>query len=68
MNRRIQELMAQCEDHGTWDNRTYTFDKDKFAQLLVAECAYTARQCYTVRGVDAEDVALHIEATLGSKQ
>jgi len=36
----------------------------KFAELLVQECAYTARQCYTVRGVDAEDVAQHIEATL----
>ena len=36
----------------------------KVHELTIQECAYTARQCYTVRGVDAEDVAQHIENTL----
>jgi hypothetical protein len=38
MNERIQELIKQCEDYGSWDNKVYTFDKEKFAQLIVKEC------------------------------
>lgn len=32
-----------------------------FHNLVVEECAYIARQCYTVRAIDAEEVAQHIE-------
>ena len=38
MNERIKQLADQCEDYGSWDNKTYTFDKEKFAQLIVREC------------------------------
>ena len=38
MNERIQELIKQCEDYGSWDNKVYTFDKEKFAELIVVEC------------------------------
>lgn len=38
MNKRIQELAEQCEDFGTWDNKTYSFNKEKFAELIIGEC------------------------------
>ena len=38
MNERIRQLAEQCEDYGSWDNKTYTFDKEKFAELIVREC------------------------------
>ena len=38
MNKRIRELIEQCEDYGSWDNKVYTFDKEKFAELIVREC------------------------------
>jgi hypothetical protein len=41
MNERIQELIKQCEDYGSWDNKVYTFDKEKFAELIVRECMTT---------------------------
>ena len=34
MNERIRELEKQC-----WDNQTNHLDTEKFAQLIVAECA-----------------------------
>jgi hypothetical protein len=37
MNERIKELIKQCEDYGSWDNKVYTFDKEKFAELIVKE-------------------------------
>lgn len=39
MNERIKLLIEQCEDYGSWDNKVYTFDKQKFAELIVRECA-----------------------------
>jgi len=39
MNERIKELAEQCESFGSWDNKTYSFDKEKFAELIVRECA-----------------------------
>ena len=39
MNERIRELAERCESFGSWDNKTYSFDKEKFAELIVAECA-----------------------------
>jgi hypothetical protein len=41
MNERIRELAEQCESFGSWDNKTYTFDKEKFAELIVMECILT---------------------------
>ena len=38
MNERIRQLAEQCESFGSWDNKTYTFDKEKFAELIVREC------------------------------
>lgn len=32
-----------------------------FANLLIGEFAYTARQCYTVGAISAHDVATHVE-------
>ena len=39
MNERIRQLAEQCESFGSWDNKTYSFDKEKFAELIVKECA-----------------------------
>ena len=38
MNDKIKQLLEQCEDYGSWDNKVYTFDKEKFAELIVREC------------------------------
>ena len=38
MNERIKQLAEQCESFGSWDNKTYSFDKEKFAELIVLEC------------------------------
>jgi hypothetical protein len=37
MNEKIKDLIDRCEDYGTWDNKTHTFDKEKFAKLILAE-------------------------------
>ena len=42
MNERIKELAEQCESFGSWDNKTYSFDKKKFAELIVRECMKVA--------------------------
>jgi len=44
MNPRIRELAEQCESFDSWDNKTYTFDKEKFALLIVNECAMLANE------------------------
>jgi hypothetical protein len=68
MNERIRELARQS-GLIQYDSDSKTQDAERFAELLIHECAYTARQCYTVRAVDAEDVARHIEETFfGVKQ
>jgi hypothetical protein len=44
MNKRIKELIAQCtsrSDGSTWTSRE-EFDKEKFAELIVKECARVA--------------------------
>jgi hypothetical protein len=38
MNERIRQLAEQCESFGSWDNKTYSFDKEMFAKLIVQEC------------------------------
>jgi len=74
MNERIFELAKEA-DLIQWDTlpsgaRTPDHESvvkaKKFAELIVQECAYIARQCYTVRAVEAEDVAKHIETTFRS--
>ena len=44
MNERIQQLINECEDFGSWDNKVYLFDKEKFAKLIVQECFRIATQ------------------------
>jgi hypothetical protein len=39
MNERIKEIIEQCEDFGSWDNKVYSFDKEKFAELIIRDCA-----------------------------
>ncbi len=72
MNKRLRELAEQAgANFGEGLEFAVAFgemkDFEKFLQLVVDECAYTARQCYYVDAIDAEDVAKHIEETLGSK-
>lgn len=62
MNERIKQLAEQCHHRYSEHN----IDLEKFAELIIQECAYIARQCYTVRAVDAEYVAKHIEETFRS--
>jgi hypothetical protein len=45
MNERIKQLAEQCESFGSWDNKTYTFDKEKFAELIVQECMEVSLGC-----------------------
>jgi hypothetical protein len=69
MNERIEKLLEQCqiETYGVnGELLEIGFAAEKFAELIVRECAYIARQCYTVRAVEAEDVAKHIEETFRS--
>lgn len=78
MNERIRELAKQAKQELASRPKdllsmpriiTQEEFAEKFAELLIHECAYTARQCYTVRAADAEDVARHIEETFfGDKQ
>jgi hypothetical protein len=70
MQQRIKELATEAgmvkyptgidiKENTIWGDRNI----QKLVELVVAECAYRARQCYTVRAVDAEEVAQHIEGT-----
>ena len=38
MNKRIRELMIQCEKKYCQDHDDYFYDMEKFAELIVAEC------------------------------
>ena len=42
MNERIRELMIQCEKKYCQDHDDYFYDMEKFAELIVRECAHTA--------------------------
>jgi hypothetical protein len=68
MNERIKELLNQAGIYqpDRFDAIDGSNQMEKFAELIVRECAYIARQCYTVRAVEAEDVAKHIEETFRS--
>lgn len=63
MNERIQELMEQAA--ATTSSTAYYIDIEKFAKLVMADCAYLARQCYTVSAAQADTVAQHIEENFG---
>ena len=39
MNERIKELMIQCEKKYCQDHDDYFYDMEKFAELIVRECA-----------------------------
>ena len=48
MNKKIEEIVEQCStDVGSYDpygeNRIIKFDKEKFAELIVQECAKIAQ-------------------------
>jgi hypothetical protein len=52
MNERIKQLAEQCESFGSWDNKTYSFDKEKFAELIVKECDYLIQQQVSLKYKD----------------
>ena len=57
MNERIRQLAEQCESFGSWDNKTYSFDKEKFAELIVAECmrmCEVTEMSFVTHGCDVE--------------
>ena len=51
MNDLLKELAEYCESFGSWDNKTYSFDKEKFAKLIVAECInkVRSRQMFSIQ-------------------
>ena len=59
MNERIRELAEQCESFGSWDNKTYSFDKEKFAELIVRECAKRVDYWESRQGEHTEDLLKH---------
>ena len=69
MKQRIKELMIQSGAYDHYEvNEGVNGDElpmIKFAELIVAECAYLARQCYTVSAAQADTVAQHIEEAFG---
>ena len=65
----VSVKIAEAWNEQPAEVRSRIFDKIhqnqiRFANMIIEKCADTARQCYTVRAVDAEDVAQHIEKTL----
>jgi hypothetical protein len=50
MNERIRQLAEQCESFGSWDNKIYSFDKEKFAELIVKECMEWCDAHATING------------------
>ena len=54
MNERIKELAEQCESFGSWDNKTYSFDKEKFAALIIEECAEIGDNYQEILGNEPE--------------
>jgi len=55
MNERIQELIGECIDQ-RWTVTGPMFDKEKFAELIVKECAEIAKkeQAFNERYTDAK--------------
>jgi len=61
MNERIQALAEQCTDrHFSEGGGFETFDKEKFAELIVRECAELATKEYNNRGaIHGNDLLEH---------
>jgi hypothetical protein len=70
VNPRIREFAEQCTtiEHGVIQPRSrgdvYHFDKEKFAELIIRECAQIARHD-AVRKMSGEDIADMIEMHFG---
>lgn len=70
MNEKIKNLVEQCTtvEHGVIQPRSrgdvYHFDKEKFAELIIRECAQIARHD-AVRKMSGEDIADMIEMHFG---
>jgi heterodisulfide reductase subunit B len=43
MNERIKELEKQCYGYASLHDDTVVFDKEKFAELIVRECAEVSK-------------------------
>lgn len=65
MKQRIQELAEQANNAIGGNAFSMARYNEKFAELIAAECAYLARQCYTVSAAQADNVAQHIEENFG---
>lgn len=57
MNKRLKELAEQCTDYMFGEGGSYEmFDKEKFAELIVKECAGIAnKQFSAASGLDDRD-------------
>lgn len=58
MNERIKELAAQCHRPVLTADKRYlgeTFDHEKFAELIVKECANVAASKQVFHGYDVSD-------------
>lgn len=57
MNKRLKELAEQCTDYMFGEGGSYEmFDKEKFAELIVEECAGIAnKQFSAASGLDDRD-------------
>jgi hypothetical protein len=54
MNERIQELIGQCIDQ-RWTVTGPMFDKEKFAELIVAECGHCMVDIMLYGGIEPEE-------------
>lgn len=64
MNERIRQLAEQCESFGSWHNKTYSFDKEKFAKLIVQECAGLAEDGFDDE-LDGQEICDRIKQYFG---
>jgi hypothetical protein len=67
MNERIKQLAEQCESFGSWNNKTYSFDKEKFAELIVRECMEWCDAHATINGT-AQQVRDSIKQHFGVEE
>ena len=54
MNDRIKELEKQCWNHQTWQ-----LDAEKFAELIILECASIVDNDSTLTGIVGADLKEH---------
>ena len=57
MNERIRELAEQCVGDRPYNN---SFDYEKFAELIVRECAFVADENYIHRGSKTCGLAIRL--------